>query len=96
MTATATNALDTLTAAGVRRGDHVGLVIVDGAGLALALRNELPANDSGVRARGKESDIAADSGGLRNSSPEGLAGLFGGAGLSLRSASDDSSTIDST
>lgn len=71
------------------------------AGLALALRNELPANDSGVRARGKESGIAADNGGLRNSSPEGLAGLFGGAALSLRSAGggdddDGSSTIDST
>jgi len=51
------------------------------AGLALALRNELPANDSGVRAREKLSDMAAASGGLGNISPEGLAGRFGGVAL---------------
>lgn len=69
------------------------------AGLALALRNELPANDSGVIARGNDSLIAAAKGGLKNISPEGLAGRFGGMALSLRSASDgndEPSTIDST
>jgi len=65
------------------------------ARLALALRNELPANDSSVRVRGKDSDIAADSCELRTISPEGLAGRFGGVGLSLRSE-DEASTIDST
>lgn len=48
----------------------------------LALRNELAASDSGVRARGNESDVD-DNGGLRNISPEGLAGRFGGGGLPL-------------
>lgn len=54
-----------------------------GSGVAgLALRNELVASDSGVRARGNESDVD-DRGGLRNISPEGLAGRFGGGGLPL-------------
>lgn len=44
----------------------------------LALRNELAASDSGVRARGKESDVEDFIGGLKNISPEGLAGRFGG------------------
>jgi hypothetical protein len=39
--------------------------------------------------------MAADNCGLRNISPEGLAGLFGGIALSLRAASG-SSMIDST
>lgn len=54
------------------------------AGLVLALRNELPPNDCGVRARGSESDIEEDSGGMKNISPEGLAGRFGGPGLLFR------------
>lgn len=57
------------------------------AGLVLALRNELPPNDSGVKARGKES-IDDDSGGLRKSSPDGLAGRLGGTFLDLRSVGD--------
>jgi hypothetical protein len=58
------------------------------AGLELALRKELPPNDSGVRARGNESDIEADCGGLRNISPEGRAGRFGGALLPFRSVGE--------
>lgn len=60
-----------------------GVLKPDGVA-GLALRNELAASDSGVSARGNESDVD-DKGGLRNISPEGLAGRFGGA-LPLRSA----------
>lgn len=65
------------------------------AGLELALRNELPPKDSGVRARGNESDMEDDSGGLRNISPEGRAGRFGGAVLPLRSVGDGANGNDS-
>ena len=58
------------------------------AGLVLALRNELPPDDSGVRARGNESDIDEEGGGLRNVSPEGRAGRFGGAALPFRSVGE--------
>jgi hypothetical protein len=58
------------------------------AGLVLALRNELAPMESGVRARGNESDIEDDSGGLRNISPEGRAGRFGGAVLPFRSVGE--------
>jgi hypothetical protein len=65
------------------------------AGLELALRNELPPKESGVRARGNESDIEDDSGGLRNISPEGRAGRFGGAVLPLRSVGEGINGNDS-
>jgi hypothetical protein len=58
------------------------------AGLEVALRNELPPNDSGVRARGNGSDIEEDAGGLRNISPDGLAGRFGGTALPFRSVDE--------
>jgi hypothetical protein len=58
------------------------------AGLALALRNELAPNESGVRARENESDMEDDGGGLRNISPEGRAGRFGGAALPFRSVGE--------
>lgn len=61
----------------------------------LALRKELPPKDSGVIARGNESDIEDDNGGLRNISPEGRAGRFGGAAFALRSVGDGANGNDS-
>ena len=61
----------------------------------LALRKELPPNDSGVRARGNESDIEDDNGGLRNISPEGRAGRLGGAALPFRSVGEGAKGNDS-
>jgi len=65
------------------------------AGLELALRNELPPKDSGVRARGNESDIEDDNGGPRNISPEGRAGRFGGPALPFRPVGDGANGNDS-